>query len=124
MIYLPMSGVRHCLSLCRSEHRPDLVQEAEDNRRHSCFTQLTPALFCVTPSRNHTRPHTTLCLVAKEDCRGVRRRLVQHAYFWLLREYSPLSSIAFVLIRRWQWGSFWMRYEYMICTVKDLCTNM
>ena len=78
MIYLPMSGVRHCLSLCRSEHRPDLVQEAEDNRRHSCFTQLTPALFCVTPSRDHIRPHRALCLVAEEDHRGIR---VQHAHF-------------------------------------------
>ena len=78
---------------------------------------------CVNPSRDHARPHTALCLVAEEDCRGVRRRLVQHTHFWLLREYSPLSAIALVLIVQWQWGSFWMRYDYMICPVKDLGAN-
>ena len=38
--------------------------------------------------------------------------------FSYTRRYWPLTIHA-----RGQWGSFWMRYDYMICPVKDLSAN-
>ena len=84
--------------------------------------------FCVYPSRDHARPYTALCPVAQEDCRGLCRGSIQHAHFWLPREYpvdllSYTWLLALTIHARGQWGSFWIRYEYMICPVKDLSAN-
>jgi hypothetical protein len=124
---LPMSGVRHRLSLCTSEGRSEKPGDGILELISHLGSIIDSMVFRVTPSRDHARPYTALCLVAEEDCRRIRRRPVQHAHLWLLREYSfglsPFPWLSALTIHARQWGSFWMRYEYMICPVKDLSTN-
>ena len=87
------------------------------------FNKLTLCSPASTPLGITLGRTQLFALSPKKTVEGFVGALFSTLIFGFFVSNSPLSAIALVLIVQWQWGSFWMRYDYMICPVKDLGAN-